>query len=311
MTTAVSATQQQQVSNAVAVDRLHKIRPVLTHFRNRMLQLYYPSRELSLDESMMGWRGRLGFRQYIQGKRHKYGIKIYVLAESTGLIYKLLVFSGKTEELANDMHTVAVVLHLMDGLLNAGHSLYMDNYYNSPLLAIRLLWNATYVTGTLRHRKGLPTGFTGKKNKVKRKERPLCLTTYHGNVMIGKWREKTRDVSFISTEHDCELVNIPRRRQWNPNVQPDEGPVSAARLRKRKAAAEDVYRPQAIAEYNEYMSGIDLADQMLSYYSPLRKTLAWYKKLFFHIMCIMMYNSFKLHRIAYPDKVIYYEEFIK
>lgn len=47
-------------------DRLFKIRPVLDYFNSRMNDIYYPSKELSLDESMVLWRGRLVFRQYIK-----------------------------------------------------------------------------------------------------------------------------------------------------------------------------------------------------------------------------------------------------
>lgn len=55
-------------------DRLYKIRLLITYFNNKMNTIYYPQKELSLDESMVLWRGRLQFRQYIQNKRHKYGI---------------------------------------------------------------------------------------------------------------------------------------------------------------------------------------------------------------------------------------------
>lgn len=151
-----------------------------------MASLYYPKREISLVESMMGWRGRLGFRQYIRGKRHKYGIKLYVLAESDGLVCKVLVYSGKSDEEATKSHTYGVVLHLMNGYLNSGHSLCMDNYYNSPELAVCLLRNNTYVTGTLRARAGLPLQFTQDKReknwefRAERGEQAVARTTLNG-----------------------------------------------------------------------------------------------------------------------------------
>ncbi|XP_049770505.1 uncharacterized protein LOC126109529 [Schistocerca cancellata] len=49
-------------------DRLYKIRPVINFFNERMCQVYYPGWELSLDESMILWRGRLLFRRLT--KRH-------------------------------------------------------------------------------------------------------------------------------------------------------------------------------------------------------------------------------------------------
>jgi len=39
-------------------------------------------RDISVDESLMLWKGQLGFRQYIPIKRARFGIKSYELCES-------------------------------------------------------------------------------------------------------------------------------------------------------------------------------------------------------------------------------------
>ncbi|XP_030746403.1 piggyBac transposable element-derived protein 4-like [Sitophilus oryzae] len=41
--------------------------------------IYGPSKELSIDESLLHFRGRLGFRVYIKGKKSRYGIKFFEL----------------------------------------------------------------------------------------------------------------------------------------------------------------------------------------------------------------------------------------
>ena len=50
-------------------DRLAKVRFLINHLNNTMPEIYTPHKELSMDESMMLWRGRLVFRQYIKNKR--------------------------------------------------------------------------------------------------------------------------------------------------------------------------------------------------------------------------------------------------
>lgn len=57
------------------------IRPIIDYLNNMMMEIYYPSCELTIDEGMVLWCGPLIFRQYIKGKRHKYGIKICSLNE--------------------------------------------------------------------------------------------------------------------------------------------------------------------------------------------------------------------------------------
>lgn len=42
------------------------------------------------------------------------------------------------------------------------------------------------------------------------------------------------------------------------------------------------------------MSGIDRQDQMMSYYLSERKTIRWPKRLFFHLLELLMYNSYYL-----------------
>lgn len=41
-------------------------------------------------------------------------------------------------------------------------------------------------------------------------------------------------------------------------------------------------KPEAIWNYNRFMSGIDRQDQMNSYYPFTRKTIRWYKKIGIH-----------------------------
>ncbi|KAJ8939476.1 hypothetical protein NQ318_022530 [Aromia moschata] len=112
-------------------DRLHRIRFLQDYFNRRMAEVYYPGKQLSLDESMVLWRGRLGFRQFIKGKKHKFGMKLYILAEPNGLTLRCFVYSGAQGELGGTGHAEKVVMSLMKGLENKGHALYMDNFYNS------------------------------------------------------------------------------------------------------------------------------------------------------------------------------------
>ena len=50
-------------------DRLSKIRLMIDAFNDICQSILIPDKNLSLDESMMLWRGRLVFRQYIKNKK--------------------------------------------------------------------------------------------------------------------------------------------------------------------------------------------------------------------------------------------------
>lgn len=246
-------------------NRLKKIQFMIDCFNNKMANVYYPQKELSLDESMILWRGRLLFRQYIKGKKHKYGIKLYTLSDPHGLILKFLVYCGVHDDMGGKGHAANVVLKLMEGKLGKGHSLYMDNYYNSFALASKLLANETYCTGTIRmNRKYLPTDV-----KTANLKKGQTIGRYAEGVLVGKWKDK-RDVSYISTEFENEMVEFVNSR------------------------GESRQKTLPIVKYNAFMKGVDRGDMMMAYYPVERKTLRWYKKLFVHVVHMFLLNSYLL-----------------
>lgn len=109
--------------------------------------------KVSLDESMVLWRGRLIFRQYIKNKRHKYGVKLYMATAPNGIILRTQVYTGTLDDIDGKGHTTKVVLNLLADFLDCGHSIYMDNFYNSFDLANKLTARGTYCTGTLNAKK--------------------------------------------------------------------------------------------------------------------------------------------------------------
>jgi len=113
---------------AVEEDRLFKLRDICNALLERFQALYTPFREISIDESMVLWRGRLMFRQYIPGKRHKYGVKLNMQCESTGYVWNVIMYCGKMSSISGFGHAETAVLKLMEKLLNRGHVHYVDNF---------------------------------------------------------------------------------------------------------------------------------------------------------------------------------------
>ena len=62
-------------------DPLFKVRPLLDLLVERFKHVYIPGRELSVDEELLKWKGRLSFRQYIPSKRARFGIKTFFMWE--------------------------------------------------------------------------------------------------------------------------------------------------------------------------------------------------------------------------------------
>ena len=87
----------------VANDKLHKVRYLLDHLRHAFQSEYVPHKQVTVDESMVPFKGRLSLKQYMKDKPVKFGIKIWVLADAvTSYCYNFDVYVGKNAEVVNE-----------------------------------------------------------------------------------------------------------------------------------------------------------------------------------------------------------------
>lgn len=260
-------------------ESLFKIKSLINLFNESMCKIYYPAKNVVIDESLILWKGRLSFRQYIKGKAHRYGIKLYILADIYGIIIKIHLYAGAGDQLVGGRnHVKKVVMLLMEKYLNKGHSIYFDNYYSSVDLAEELLFKNTYVTGTLRaKRAGNPTLIN-----TKLKAGESCIVHSNKKIIVTKWQDK-REVLFLSSEHNSNYKG-----------------VTSHRIRTIR------YKPNVQIKYNKYMRSIDRHDQLLSYYSCEHKTMRWYKKVIIHLIQICLVNGFLLYRKLNKSKIELY-----
>ncbi|XP_045454543.1 piggyBac transposable element-derived protein 4-like [Melitaea cinxia] len=237
-------------------DRLCKIRDVLDKFIENYKKMYTPGEDICVDESLIPWRGRLIFRQYIPNKAAKYGIKVFKLCTEKGYTWNLYVYCGKSKEKDVDV-SEKTVMTLAQGLLDEGRTIYTDNYYTSVPLAYRLRRRKTHLVGTLRsNRKHLPKDVIAA--KLKRGEMS-CKQTKDGIVVL-KWRDK-RDVRMLTTKTSGLKTEVTQTRKRTP-----------------------IIRPVTISNYNSGKTSIDISDQMATYGSALRRCTKWYRKLFIEVL---------------------------
>ena len=91
--------------------------------------------------SVINYKGRVSFHQYLKGKPRPWGIKTFVLSNSkTGYLQWVCEYYGKETQLVhNDLtHTVRVVQTLVEPF-HKGYDLYIDWFYTSPLVASELI----------------------------------------------------------------------------------------------------------------------------------------------------------------------------
>lgn len=80
-------------------DKLFKIRPLINHLKTKYLALFSSSRQISVDESMVAFKGRTSLKQYMPKKPIKRGFNIWVCACSeTGYILNFEMYIGKKKD---------------------------------------------------------------------------------------------------------------------------------------------------------------------------------------------------------------------
>jgi len=62
-------------------------------------------------------------------------------------------------------------------------------------------------------------------------------------------------------------------------------------------------KPTVVLDYNKNKTGVDKSDQMLSYYTFSRKTVKWWKKLFFHLFELAVVNAHILYKKSRKEKM--------
>ena len=257
-------------------DRLILVRPVMDYLRQRCKDVVIPSQNLSLDEGMMAYKGRLAIKVYNPKKPKKYGVKIFFITESdTGYVIDFEIYSGVTSTLRN------IVFGLVDRFRHQGYHLFMDNYYNSVALAQELYDAGIHCSGTLRlSRRGAPKVLQrmGKDVGPDRLPRGESIWRRKDAVFIVLWKG-ARIVPMITTSHEPITEDYVEKRK---------------RRRDGRVVYEEVtvQRPTVIRHYTQHMGGVDLFDQLVQYYSFARRTRRWTHKLLKYLLQMTFQNGY-------------------
>jgi len=258
-------------ANTHPAPKLKKIWEVYQMLLHKFQSTYTPQRDLSIDESMMAYKGRLGWVQYIPSKRARFGVKFFTLCESqTGYIWNSIIYCGKgttfNEKYAQYGLSMSSVLSLVDALLGKGYCVTVDNFYTSPELLDILIRNKTDAYGTVRsNRRNLPSDFT--RDKLKKGE---VRAWQKGKMLALRWRDK-KDICLLSTVHNATSSTV------------------------KTKGGKDVQKPNVIVDYNHTMGGVDKADQELTFYPIMRKQQKrYYKKIFRHLLEQCLWNAYVL-----------------
>jgi hypothetical protein len=196
----------------------------------------------------------------------------------TAYLSRFDVYLGKQGN-NNPEHGLAynIVTKLTDNLHGYNHHIYFDNFFTSINLLEDLYANGLYACGTVRlNRKGFPK-YLKKSEAIKKRGDCKILQKEGTNLTASVWRDK-KNVYHLSTLSDPKLQMQAQRRVGNNIL--------------------DVPQPHAVYNYNKYMGGVDLHDQLRMKYDVGRNSKRWWKYLFWFLLNSAIVNAFILYKCA-------------
>lgn len=249
-------------------DQIYKFRTVLEHFNKKWSAEYRLARDLAIDESIVGFKGRHSLVNYIRIKKHhQWGPKEYNLCDSRfGYCFETLYHTREMPK-GDFGKPYEICRKLMEPHADKYHHLVVDSYYNSVALCEQMLLKKTYVTGTIQpNRVRLPSDM-----KTKLKQKGDAIANRKGNLLALSWVDR-KQVRLLTS---CSSANKVEKEIWNGTK---------------------ILVPQAVLDYNCGMGGVDLTDQMTDHYAGEFRTVKLWKKVVFHLIDRTLTNSYVCYK---------------
>lgn len=299
-----------------------KMEPVSTMLQQRFQQVVAVETEVSIDECIVRFQGRSRHTVMIRGKPVPVGYYVLALC-AAGYLYGFIFsspvtgFDGvdiessvarrgriaptpKVELTSQLSKTSQAVLHLCLQLpLYRFYVLYCDNLFSSPDLFHILRFYGIAACGTARSkRRYWPRDLAA----IDRKNTRMPFNTNIVRIALDDvaaiiWQDKNV-VQFLTTAHEIDEQQPVERRR----------PQARSRWMKEvvhkvwgDAGKKVLHLPKWSVDYNNYMGGVDIHDQLRSYYPTQLKALRSWIGLFFFLLDAAIVNAFLICRQVHKE----------
>mgnify|MGYP004593395707 CR=1 FL=1 len=151
-----------------STDKFAPFRDIWEIVNNNFKKSYLPGENMTIDEQLLPFRGRVSFKQYLPSKPDKYGMKIWWICDSsTSYPLQGIPYLGKEGGNRQTNLAMNVVQKLVQPYENTNRNITFDNYFTSVPLALDLLSKKLTCVGTLRKNKScIPPNFLPKINGI-------------------------------------------------------------------------------------------------------------------------------------------------
>lgn len=242
------------------------VRKIWDLFIHQCIQNYTPGAHLTIDEQLLGFRGRCPFRVYIPNKPSKYGIKILMMCDSgTKYMINGMPYLGRGTQTNGVPLGEYYVKELSKPVHGSCRNITCDNWFTSIPLAKNLLQEPYKLTivGTVRsNKREIPEVLKNSRS------RPVgtSMFCFDGPLTLVSYKPKPAKMVYLLSSCDEDA-----------------------------SINESTGKPQMVMYYNQTKGGVDTLDQMCSVMTCSRKTNRWPMALLYGMINIACINSFIIY----------------
>jgi hypothetical protein len=291
----------------------NKIEPLASQFRAACTAYYTPSSTVSIDESMIRCHGRSQHIYKMPNKPIKQGYKLYGLADHGYMWYWL--WASRTKSLVEVVidknptltKTGSMVLQLLRKLPTHSdggvYTVYLDNYFTSIELFKQLRELGIGACGTTRPKssKEFPKALAVLKDSKK----PIPWNTLYAvpvDSVLCIARQDNNMVTALSTIHTVhqpsDWIERDRKRPAKTSTNPT--------ITRKPFGDESVKKlsiPRLIDDYNHYMGGVDIPNQLRANYETHQKAWRSWWPLFYWCLDTAAVNAYHITNIIRVEKL--------
>jgi Transposase IS4 len=261
------------------------VKNIINHVnRINKLLLRIPGLILSLDEMLRRFKGRSAMTERLQRKPDKEGYKLFALVDHmTAFCYHFFP-SGRLEKLTTEK-AVETLLDTLPSPHQIEYVLCMDNFFTRPKCMRLARYKGVGCFGTARRQQGF-NPFDGCDDW---EFNTVYLQHDQHNYLCVRWIDNA-EVLMVSNIHEgYAVVDSWRKRPRENNANRNH----VRRLFGSEGATE-MEIPEIVNDYNSWMNGVDLHDQLIASFKLKFRCKRTWVPLFLQTMDIARTNSYVL-----------------
>ena len=233
-----------------------------------MRNIYVPNETLTVNEQLVGYRGKIPGRTYMPSKPRKFGVKFFWLCEATtGFALHGIIYSGRKENNAPYRNlTNDIVMNLCSLYYGTGRNIYVDRYFTThELVSNSLSQKLTLVGNIMSNRREILSQFKLAKGREVESTKALYDHS-NGILLISYIPKENRNVLMMSFSHsDVSITDCHSKST-------------------------------VIMDYNKHKGEVDTLDENCEEFNCLKKTNFWPMVINCNLINVATNNAFIVMR---------------